>query len=269
MFHLEELIERIAQATKLSKEEINRLIKEKQLELSGLVSQEGAAYIVAREHGINLLKASKHELKIKNIIAGMRSVDLVVRIINIFDLREFEKNGKKGKVINILIGDSTGSIRLPLWNEETDLVKNLKVNDTIRINKGWVKESDGRLELRLGKYGKLEKIFSDLQIEQKRIKDLKEGMFVSIRGCLVQKHEMRDKSVLSGILDDGTGNMRVVCFGGQAEKLFASLGKEYIVNGRVKRNKFNKELEFIVNEIKDVNVKDESENLIKTLESTK
>ena len=47
------LVEKISNLSKLSKEDIERKIEAKRAKLSGLVSKEGAAQIVAAELGIN------------------------------------------------------------------------------------------------------------------------------------------------------------------------------------------------------------------------
>jgi ssDNA-binding replication factor A large subunit len=200
---LEMIIEKICENSKLTKEAVSKLIEEKQEELSGLVSGEGAAYIVAREHGINLLKQSKRQLKVKNLLSGLKSVDLVARIVSITEIREFERNGKAGKVVNLTIGDETGVVRIALWNDDTDLVSGgtLKEDDTVKISNGFViTDNRGNPELRIGK-GTIEKVDEKIQViavpknnelqkftvaTRKHIKDVKEGDYVELRASMVQ-----------------------------------------------------------------------------------
>ena len=52
MGELEELIHTVSEKTGLGEDEIKKKVKEKQRELSGLVSETGAAYIVANELGV-------------------------------------------------------------------------------------------------------------------------------------------------------------------------------------------------------------------------
>ena len=49
------IVLKIMETTGLPKEDINMKIVDKQAELSGLVSKEGAAYIIAKELGLDLL----------------------------------------------------------------------------------------------------------------------------------------------------------------------------------------------------------------------
>ena len=92
--------------------------------------------------------------------------------------------------------------------------------------------------------------------------------------------------IVSGVIDDGTENIRAVFFREMAEKIFgmgvdearalqskaanpdeiyekfSGLGKDYIFRGRIKRNDLTESMEMIVNEIEDVDIKKEAENLI-------
>lgn len=344
MLSVEELVSEISGKTEKSEEEIKKLIKDKQVELSDLVSEEGAAYIVGRELGVELIKDTKRELKIANIVPDMRNVDVVARVAGVFDVREFEKNGKKGKVSSLILSDDTGTIRLPLWNDEVNLVSSLelKQNDTIEVTGAWAKKDNykGGAELRLGKRGKI-KIVEHGEIpgavetamtqthgsgqpaqkaERFQISALQPGMAVIVKGCLVQvykkkpyfetcsqcrgKIEEKDGGfvckehgsvapspnlLLTGVVDDGTGNIRAVFFREQAEKLFGrspeeiktefndidldafwekfpAIGTEFMIEGRVQTNDFTKEMEIVVNNVGDISIKDECQRLLKELE---
>ncbi len=340
MFEFEEIIDKISEHAKISKEEILKQVEDKQIELSGLVSREGAAYIVGRELGVNLLKEGKRKLKINNIVSGMRFVDVTARVTRISDIREFEREGKKGKVVNLLLADETGAVRLSLWNEETDLIASgqIKEDDVVKITGGYVKTDDrGNIELRVGR-GKIEEVDEEMpevsessfkatttpakQIiktpERKTIDSLKEGNYEEIRGCIMQLfnrnpfyevcpkctkkvNKIGDKPscnehgevepayrlVVSGILDDGFGNIRVVFFGDVAERVAGKktealrkiaekqanalaiydnidcVGKEFVIKGRVKKDEMTGNLEIIADDIENVNPKKEIELLLK------
>jgi replication factor A1 len=333
MFSLDKIVGKICEHSKLDEDKVRRMIAEKKEELSGLVSEEGAAYIVAREHDVNLLRETKRQLKIKNLISGLRSVDIVARVMKAYEPREFEKDGKKGKVVNVLLGDETGVVRLSLWNEEAELVENgkLKEGDTIKISRAYVK-SDNRdaPELRIGR-GMVEKTDQVIDIppvenieqsfntvQRREIADFKEGQMNETRATLLQVFKrnpffevcpecgvrVKDSEgkwvcedhgeispkyniVLSGIIDDGTGNIRAVFFRELAERVFGkgveelreeagkasdtlsmfssipSLGKDFVLKGRVKMNNFSERIEFVVSSIEDIDVKREAEALIK------
>ena len=107
------LIERIAKSSNLSKEEIETKVEAKKAKLSGLISKEGAAQIIAAELGVNF---EDQELKISELVPGMRKVNAVGKIIELFPVREFEKNGNKGKVCSFVLADETGNCRVVLWD---------------------------------------------------------------------------------------------------------------------------------------------------------
>ena len=333
MDSIDGIIQKVVENSDKNEGDIKKLIEEKQDELSGLVSPEGAAYIVARELGVNLLKATKRQLKIKNLIPGLRSVDIVARVVRIFEPREWSKGDRSGKVASLILGDDTGTIRLSLWNEETETVLTGKLSegDIVRISGAYVKiDNRGLPDLRLGR-GKLEQVeegkvtlpkLDEIAVTsrsaRKEIRDFREGEFCETRACIMQifsrsrpfyevcpqcgarlsedngRFECKEhgqvepdfRMVASGVIDDGTANMRVVFFGEMAEKALGrtvkelreeldkgksqddiyrdmeSIGKEFIIQGRIKRNDLSGNLEFVANEINDVDVKGEAERLI-------
>jgi replication factor A1 len=322
---LNQILEKIKENTKLSDKDINKKILEKQQELSNLVSKEGAAYIIAKEMGIDIIpKAKKRRLEIKNIVPKMRTLNLNARIVNIFPVREFESKGRKGKVASLILGDQTGTIRLTLWDQQTEIAEKLKPGMAIEVFGGYTREGmGGRAEIRLSSKGGvkiLEK--SDLPEVSKMMKasksrstisELKEGDMTEIRAAVVQlfetnffyevcpkcgrkvskdndyeckqhgKVEPVKNIVLSGVIDDGTGNIRAVFFRDNAlnmigmnmddvlekgESFFDELdvlGKEFIISGRVRRNKMFKRLEFVANSVKQIDLEGEINKLINNL----
>jgi replication factor A1 len=334
MFSIEEIVEKICEHTQMSQKKVLQLIEEKEDELSGLVSREGAAYIVAREFGISLLKESKRQLKVKSLTEGLSSVDIVARIVNISEPRSFDKEGgAKGSVANIILGDETGMIRLTLWNEEIENIADLglKEGDVVRLTRGYVKmDNRGNLDLRVGK-GRLERVEEEVKlpelkgierdfgvVRRKPLSEAKDGESMEVRACLVQLFRknpffevcstcgvrMKNKAgkwacdqhgevrpdyslVVSGVLDDGYGNIRVVFFRELAEKLFGKtvselrtfaqervdpmaiydsfdvLGKDYVIRGRVRKNELTENLEMVANSIEEPDVKKEFGMLMK------
>jgi replication factor A1 len=330
MLSVDQIIEEISKKTDMDAAKIRTMIEEKQEELSGLVSEEGAAYIIARENGVNLLKESKHQLKIKNLVSGLKSVDVVAKIVGISEIRTFEKSGKEGKVVNLTLADDTGICRISLWNDETNLVTEGKIreDDVIKISRGFViTDNRGNLEIRIGR-GSLEKVEEDIDVvkmpekgelqkfvtaQKTDISDVKEGGYYEVKASLVQvfRRNMfyevcpvcnsrlnegkcnehgpvtpQFNVVISGVIDDGTENIRVVFFRDVAEKVFGktvtelrnlsmkesnpmdvydyfdNLGKDFIFRGRVKRNQFTENVEMVVNEMEEVDVRKEIENLL-------
>jgi replication factor A1 len=151
---LPQIKERISQKTGMSMDEINQKIKAKLKQLPGLISEEGAAHIVANELGVKLFDIGE-KLQIKNILTGMRNVDVIGRVMQKYELREFKTDKSSGKVANMLIGDETGVIRVVLWHKQTEPFSMIKEGDVVKIKGAYVRENNGRKELHLSEISKL------------------------------------------------------------------------------------------------------------------
>jgi len=158
MLSLEEILTHLEKSTGYTRQQLYDKVLKKQLELSGLVSLEGAAYLVARDLNVDLLKGktSDRSLQIGNIVDGMRSVDITGRIFRITSPIEFKReDGSKGRVANLYIGDSTGYIRMSLWDKQVALIEEekLKVGDVVKIKNGVARNTEFGTELRLSSRG--------------------------------------------------------------------------------------------------------------------
>ncbi len=203
MDSLSELINKIAEKTNLSKEEIEEKIEEKLVELSYLISREGAAYIVAKELGIDLLEKKDRSLKIKNIIPGMHKVDIEGKILKISDVKEFEKEDGIGKVVSILLGDETGAVRVVFWNNDISKLDGLKEGDVIKISNAYSRTNIfGNVEVHLGENSSIEKIDKIIEVPEKLVREdlslgpkrksldkVKDGEFVEVKATIVSMLE--------------------------------------------------------------------------------
>ncbi|MFX0108019.1 MAG: OB-fold nucleic acid binding domain-containing protein, partial [Candidatus Hodarchaeota archaeon] len=89
------------------------------------------------------------------------------KVARIFPVTNFERDGREGKVQNIIVADETGSIRLTFWNEDVDKVENLKDGDIVRIAHGYVKEGfRGGVEFHVGRRAEIEINPKGSQLEQ-------------------------------------------------------------------------------------------------------
>ncbi len=198
-----EIIERIKEKTGYSEETINDLIQKKVKQLSGLITKEGAAHIVANELGIKLFDRISGKLKIKNILLGMRNVETVGVVKQNFGVRNFNTNNRQGKVGSLIIADETGTIRVVFWNGIADVVNKIKVGDIIKIMAGYVRGNDDSKEIHLNEKSKviinppdekinLEEVQLQQNYERKRIEELKENdRNVELKLVIVQVFEPR------------------------------------------------------------------------------
>lgn len=272
----EHLAEKISKAAGISKEEIDRKVEAKRAKLSGLISKEGAAQIVAAELGINF---DKQKVKINELMSGMKKANVVGKIIQISPVREFKKNNREGKVVNLVMADETGNIRVVLWDtNHIKLIENKEINydDVIEITNGNVRDS----ELHLTGFSDIKKsteIMENVKVEREfksvKLKEIRIGNPMKTRAFIVQVFEPRffevcpecSKKVVPGaegghcethgkvlpvkrvlinlILDDGTDNIRAVMFTEQIERLgITDLEGEKFLQSR--ENILGKELVF-------------------------
>src|SRR3989344_5611340 len=143
----DEILTALEQKAGLSKEELEQRVKNKLSQLSGLISKEGAAHIVANELGIKLLEPISGKLQIVNIMAGMRDVETHGKVLAVYDIRSFNAGGREGKVGSFMLGDETGSIRVVAWGGQTDAVQKLKQGDVVSVVSAYVKDNQGRKEI--------------------------------------------------------------------------------------------------------------------------
>ncbi|UCH37792.1 MAG: hypothetical protein JSV76_01020 [Candidatus Bathyarchaeota archaeon] len=92
-------------------------------------------------------------LKVEELRAGMRQITISASVRKILPKRIVETRwGAQAYVANVIINDGTGSIPLSLWNDQIDTVQ---VGDKVTVQQGYVVHYAGRLQLRLGRKGKL------------------------------------------------------------------------------------------------------------------
>ena len=94
-------------------------------------------------------------MKIKEVKSNSNATLDEVDVVSKGDVREFERFGKPGRVCNCVIKDDSGELELTLWNDEIDTIE---AGEKIKITDGWAKEWNGKLQISMGKNGKVEKL---------------------------------------------------------------------------------------------------------------
>ena len=241
----EKLIERITRTSGLEKNEIEKKVSAKQEKISGLISKEGAAQIVASELGISL---DSEKSKIDELAPGMKRVNVIGKVINLFPVRSFTRDGEERKVANLQIADETANTKVVLWD-----TNHISLIETNKIIEGSVIEilnaSSRDNEVHLGNFSELKlskEVFETVQTEkifkEKDIKDFKISDEIKIRAFIVQAFDPRffnvcsdckkkvvnegenficqehgkivpeKRSLMNIVLDDGTESIRSVLF---------------------------------------------------------
>jgi len=239
------ILDKISKSAGLEKEEIERRVEAKRAKLSGLISKEGAAQIVAAELGINF---DNERLKIEELLLGMRKVNVVGQVISLFPVRTFVRNDKENKVANFVIADETSNIKVVLWDtNHIELIEKGEIAEGKIVEIGNASIRDN--ELHLGSFSELklsnevlDNVKTERIVKEKKISDFKVGEGVNVRAFVVQAFDPRffhvcsecKKKVVSGeegficaehnkvnpekrallniVLDDGTESIRSVVF---------------------------------------------------------
>jgi replication factor A1 len=94
---INDLLFELEKKSGISREKLREMVREKMEEFKGLISEEGAIYLVARDLGIEMLEQIRRRLEIRNVIPGMKKVNLIGRIFKISPVIEFERQGIKGQ----------------------------------------------------------------------------------------------------------------------------------------------------------------------------
>jgi len=84
----------------------------------------------------------------------MRRIDVEAKVVQKSDTREVlsRYSNQAYRVADAIIKDDTGTIKLTLWNEQIDQVN---LDDTVKIENGYIRSFRGEIQLNVGRYGKL------------------------------------------------------------------------------------------------------------------
>jgi len=244
------LIEFISRISGISIEEIERKIEAKQSKLAGLISREGAAQIIAAELNVNF---DKQIIKISQIVPGMRKINLVGKIINLFPIKSYNKNNRQGRIGSFILADETSNIRTVLWDENhIELIDkgNITQDCIVEISNASVRNG----EIHLSSFSELNisnKSINNVIIEkpsfQKPVIDFNPSDNVSTRAFIVQMFEPRffevcpscrkkvvdlecqehgkvipeKKALLNFVIDDGSDCIRSTMFSDVLEKIIS------------------------------------------------
>lgn len=130
-------------------------------------------------------------MKISKLTARQGNVDVEGTIKEIGDVKTFNKFGRELRVADAVLEDSSGSIRLSLWNDDAD---RFKVGDKVKIVNGYVNEFQGEKQLTAGKFGKMEKIGEGEESEKpEEIEESEESK--EIEGELEDSDKEKEKKV--------------------------------------------------------------------------
>jgi replication factor A1 len=92
-------------------------------------------------------------MKIIELKPGMKRVEITAKLIEKSEPRDvMTRFGEQSRVANATLEDESGTMKLSLWNETIDQVN---VNDTVKIENGYITAFRGETQLNVGRYGKI------------------------------------------------------------------------------------------------------------------
>lgn len=222
----------IASTTGKSEEEIMRLVESKREKFSGLLTEAGATFMVARELGVQTGQISE-ETKISSLKEGMNNVDVVGRVRVIYPKKEFEKNGRKGTLQSMILWDGTAQIRATVWNSDVEKLAGLGLEsgDGIKLANCSITSYSGALQLGLNYNSAITKTTEhavpELGGKTTGISELEHGMNdvavkVKIKKIFPAKefeNERGKGKVMNFIISEGVEEMRATAWNETVEKI--------------------------------------------------
>lgn len=176
--------------------------------------------------------------KIGDLRLEMNDVDVLGRIIEVGQIREFERrSGGVGRVGSLYVMDETGSTRVTLWDAKADVLDEVSLDDVILVEGGYTREGlGGVVELNLGSMSTLtvnperEEVQSLPHFSSNviAIGELNVGMrSIIVEGDVMEDPEVRDVTTRDGAeirlaslrIRDESGEIGVTLWRDLAEKV--------------------------------------------------
>ncbi len=140
--------------------------------------------------------------EIIDLTTGMWDVDIEGKVVTVYDTTDFTtKDGRDGRVKNIILADRSGKTRVTFWNDDVDKVEETKEGDIIKILHGYVKEGfRGGVEFQVGRK-------AEIQINPKgsKLKNL------DVSQVSVQPMAKASRSLIGDIDDTTEGKNVEIC----------------------------------------------------------
>ncbi len=142
----------------ISEEELKKKVEEKIKEFEGLITEEGALALIAKEHGIDItdLILSKR-FTISMLTSGMKNIYVTVKL--------YKKVFEKENVICYKVFDETSEAYAFFWKDAKEKIKEFDEGEILKLKVDKVKEGKKGLELH---------IFNPKNIQEEKNEKLRE-----------------------------------------------------------------------------------------------
>jgi replication factor A1 len=223
----------------LSQEEVLSLIEQKKTEGRGLLSDEGAARLVAEELLIRTRGKELGRMHVKDLVSGLNDVSISGRVLLAWPPQRFQRrDGTPGRVMSLVIVDRTGRVRCALWDKHADTASksgNLQ-GKIVRIGHAYTRQGlSGDVEINAGDRSSIE--FDPPDIPTSDFPKFDE-LFIKIGGISGEMNQVntigvvqleprfysftkeeREGSVLRTAIADESASVSVVAWNDRAQEL--------------------------------------------------
>jgi replication factor A1 len=246
----------------LSQDQVLALIEQKKEEGRGLLSDEGAARLVAEELLIRTRGKELGRMQVRDLVSGLNDVTISGRVLLAWPPQGFQRrDGTPGRVMNLVLVDRTGRVRCALWDRHVDTAsrkENIQ-GSVIRIGHAYTRQGlAGEPELNAGDrssiefdppdipYGdfpKFEELFvpiSEITPEMSQVNTV--GIVDADPRTYSFTKEDRQGSVLRTSIADESGSIPVVAWNERAQEL-GDLKKGdilQVINARTRLDNYSK-----------------------------
>ena len=246
----------LSKRAELSQEQVLTLIEEKKKEGRGLLSEEGAARLVAEELLIQTRGTELGRMQVKDLVSGLNDVTISGRVLLTWPPQQFQrKDGTPGRVMRLVLVDKSERVRCAIWDRHVDVLS--RTGDLqgriIRIGHAYTRQGlSGDTEVHAGERSSIQIDPTDLPTSDlPEFKDFFTPLNALAPGTIqvnavgvVQaepRHytfakEDRKGSVLRTIIGDESGAVPIVAWNERAEELRGIKNGDILqaLNARVK-----------------------------------
>jgi len=196
---------------------------------------------------IDVKERRLERVEIGSLEEGMGDLKVIGAVLNVSDIREYERQGRSFKVCSMFLKDNTGQIRVSLWNENAEKTVDRSAGDIVEIENCYCRYGFNGLEIQTNSYTRinLDPDLDGLSLPtidtEVKISEINPEMqFFKVCGIVNRKFEPRtferdDGSVgkvASLELDDGSGTCRVSLWDDMAQSVETlPVGTEIVLEG--------------------------------------
>ncbi len=132
------------------------LIENRKNFFQGLLSEDGAALLVAQDLNVNIDQEKIRPLQIDDLVSDLNNITIGGRVIHKSPIKEFVRaDGSSGKFIKLILIDNTGKIFCTAWDAKAEKIAKKELqNKIVKILNGYTRKGiDSAVELHIGDRG--------------------------------------------------------------------------------------------------------------------